>query len=54
MDQDELILGGLDIASTNEISSLFFNLVMGKFLGQGQKATTFFAKISEEYSLANC
>lgn len=38
MDQDELILGCLEIASTNEISSLFFNLVMGKFLGQGQKA----------------
>lgn len=48
MDQDELILGCLEIASTNEFSSLFFNLVMGKFLGQGQKATTFFAKTSSE------
>lgn len=35
-----------------KINLLLFNLALGKFLGQGQKVAKFFAKLSQEYLLA--
>lgn len=45
------ILGVLEI-SVYGIGSKLFNLALGRFLGPGPKAATFFAKTSEELSQA--
>jgi hypothetical protein len=42
------ILAFLEISSANTINPKFFNLASDRFLGQEQKAATFFAKLSQE------
>lgn len=49
----EPILDCLEISYTEEISPLLFNSALGKFLGLEQKAATFSATISQEWSLAS-
>lgn len=45
----ETTCGSLDIF-TKEINILFFNFASGKILGQEQNATTFFARLPQEFS----
>jgi hypothetical protein len=44
----ERLLDCPETSSTKEFHPLLFNLASGKFLGQGQKVSTFFAKISQK------
>jgi hypothetical protein len=48
----ESMLGCLEISSAIGISIKLFNLGSGRFLGQEKKLDIFFAKIPEEWSLA--
>lgn len=43
--------GYLEVSSTKNIIPLLLNLPSGKFLWQGQKSTTFFIKVSKEWSI---
>lgn len=43
------MLGCLQISSASAINPKHFNLVSGRFSGQGQKAATFIAKIAQEW-----
>lgn len=49
----ELVLGCLEISSVNDIR-LVLNLTSGKFLGNGQKATTVFVKYCENGFQLSC
>jgi hypothetical protein len=47
------VLGYLEVSSADNIHLKLFNLASGKFLRQGQKANTFFAKTPQEWSLGH-
>jgi hypothetical protein len=47
----DAMVGCLEISSANATNPKLFNLTSGRYFGQGQKAATFFAKVSQEWSL---